>query len=93
MVGWEEGRNQRWSGQNVIGLNIFESLREGGSSFNSTESHTGWRYPRLFFNNNRRKVDSRQVEPEGVGGEEDRKRGRKPMRAEPDLGPPPTGRE
>ena len=47
----------------------------------------------LFFNNNRRKVDSRQVEPEGVGGEEDRKRGRKPMRAEPDLVPPPTGRE
>ena len=77
----------------MVGINIFESLREGGSSFNSTESHTGWRYPRLFFNNNRRKVDSRQVEPEGVGGEEDRKRGRKPMRAEPDLGPPPTGRE
>ena len=30
-----------WSERNVVGINIFESLREGRSSFITTESHTG----------------------------------------------------
>ena len=30
----------------------------------------GWRFPWLSFNNNREKVEFRQVEPKGVGGEE-----------------------
>ena len=31
----------------------------------------GWRFPWLSFNNNREKVEFRQVEPKGVGGEEE----------------------
>ena len=30
----------------------------------------GWRFPWLSFNNIREKVEFRQVEPKGVGGEE-----------------------
>ena len=31
----------------------------------------GWRSPWLSFYNNRKRVENRQVEPKGVGGEEE----------------------